>query len=182
MQKALTHSIEALRNLFVPGIREHPELSILGKKSFFFYWVWIFKSWALKHTIRHLESKGFRDTKRHISQNEPGLGWGWGVAGRAVRLITVVSFPRMHISNPRGTRWGGEGQEEYSQQCWPLGSSWNRRKELLSIQFPRLAGSRRAGGWVHSCRAVVHVAGHDEGCLCNLRRQQRNQGIELALA
>lgn len=36
MQKALTHSIEALRNLFVPGIREHPELSILGKKSVFF--------------------------------------------------------------------------------------------------------------------------------------------------
>lgn len=73
------------------------------------------------------------------------------------------------MSNPRGTSWWwGKGQEKYSQQRWPLGSTGNRSKELSSIQFPWLAGSSGRGGWVHSCGAVVHVAGQDEGHLCNL--------------
>ena len=87
------------------------------------------------------------------------------------------------MSNPRGTSWWwGKGQEKYSQQHWPLGSTGNGSKELSSIQFPWLAGGSGGGGWVHSCGAVVHVAGQDEGHLCNLRRQQRNEGMELALA
>lgn len=89
-----------------------------------------------------------------------------------MRPITVASHPRMHLSHPRGSRWGwGKGQEKQSQQRRPLGSAGNRSEEVPRIQFPRLAGSRRVSGWAHSCGAVVHVAGHDEGHLCNLRRQ-----------
>lgn len=39
------------------------------------------------------------DTEIHISQNN------WGRLQGAVRPITVVSRPRIHLSNPRGTRW-----------------------------------------------------------------------------
>ena len=89
--------------------------------------------------------------------------------------------PNSHVHS--GTSWWwGKGQEKYSQQHWPLGSTGNGSKELSSIQFPWLAGGSGGGGWVHSCGAVVHVAGQDEGHLCNLRRQQRNEGMELALA
>lgn len=153
----------------------HSSVFLWGEK-WFLHWVWISKGWPW-NMIRHLESKGFMDTEVHISQNNRG-----GLQG-AIGAITVVSHPRMRVSHPRGTRWWwGKGQEEYSQQRWPLGSTGNRSKELSSMQFPWLAGSSGGGGWVHSCGAVVHVAGQDEGHLCNLRRQQRNEGMELALA
>lgn len=69
----------------VSRIGQHPELSILVKKSGFYTWSGFLKvgPW----NIRHLESKGFMDTEMHFIEQ---TGWGWG---RAVRPITVDHTP-----------------------------------------------------------------------------------------
>lgn len=55
MGKALTPSVPVTVDIhpYLSRSRQHPELSVLVKKikikKWFLNWVWIFKSWALKH-------------------------------------------------------------------------------------------------------------------------------------